>query len=63
MLSDVNSSELVDKNSSGHYPSMMFDKHNCELFDQVHPISWVDPDPDLVSDMFLICNRDLMICW
>ena len=25
---------------------MLFDEHNCELFDNVHPIKWVDPAND-----------------
>lgn len=25
---------------------MLFDEHNCELFDNVHPINWVDPAND-----------------
>jgi len=24
-------------------PEMMFDEHNCDLFDNVRPIRWTDP--------------------
>ena len=42
-------SDMVEKNDSGHLPSMLFDEHNCDLFDNVHPIKWVDPANDQVS--------------
>ena len=33
-------SGLITNNSAdvGHLPDMLFDEHNCELFDNVHPI-------------------------
>jgi len=49
VLHETGASDLVDKNESRHYPAMMFDKHNCDLYDQVHPMKWIDPQPDLVS--------------
>lgn len=45
----------MDKNDSNHYPCMMFDKHNCDLLDQVHPVNWIDPISDLGNyDMLVI---------
>ena len=37
-------SDLVEKNDPDHLPHMLFDEHNCDLFDNVHPIKWVDPN-------------------
>lgn len=37
---------MIANNDSGHYPDMLFDEHNCELYDNVHPIEWVDPAND-----------------
>ena len=42
-------SDLVAKNDPDHIPTMFFDEHNCDLFDNVHPIKWVDPANDQVS--------------
>jgi pyruvate/2-oxoglutarate dehydrogenase complex dihydrolipoamide dehydrogenase (E3) component len=39
-------SGLILNNDLEHLPSMMFDEHNVELFDNVHPIQWVDPAND-----------------
>ena len=41
-----NASDLIEKNDMDHLPHMMFDEHNCDLFDNVHPIKWVDPVND-----------------
>ena len=37
--------ELTDfhKKTKSESPPMYFDVHNCDLFDQVRPIKWVDP--------------------
>ena len=43
VLSWNNSSDLVQKNQSTHIPDMLFDKYNCDMFDNVRPINWVDP--------------------
>jgi len=39
---------LADKSDFGKdgvetLPHVMFDKHNCEMYDQVHPLKWVNP--------------------
>ena len=28
-------------------PPLLFDRYNCELFDQVRPIKWVDPKAEV----------------
>jgi hypothetical protein len=35
---------------------MFIDKENCDLYDAVRPINWVDPnvDPDNVYDILVI---------
>lgn len=35
--------QLIKNNDQEHLPSMLFDEHNVELFDNVHPREWVDP--------------------
>lgn len=57
MLKDLNGKELepeevkkviqgksdwVEK-AADYIPDMLFDEHNCDMFDNVHPINWVDP--------------------
>ena len=39
-------SGLITQNDPEHLPNMMFDEFNCELFDNVHPRQWVDPQND-----------------
>ena len=34
--------DAVDK-----LPPMMFDEHSCDLYDQVRPIKWHDPEFDV----------------
>jgi len=36
-------SDILKKGDPNHVPHMMFDEHNCDLYDQVRPINWVDP--------------------
>lgn len=43
-------------------PPLLFDKYNCELFDQVRPIQWVDPKAE-VSFIILDASRILTTCW
>jgi alkyl hydroperoxide reductase subunit AhpF len=38
-------SDILDKNQN-HLPEMLLDEHNCDLFDAVRPITWVDPKVD-----------------
>lgn len=38
-------SDIARKNQN-HLPEMMFDQFNCDLFDAVRPIQWVDPQVD-----------------
>ena len=39
-------SGLITNNDPSHLPSVMFDEHNCDLYDNVHPMQWVDPAND-----------------
>lgn len=41
-------SDFVEKNPYG-MPEMLFNEENCDLFDQVRPINWVDPDAEVTS--------------
>ena len=43
-------SDYHEKSEIKHLPDMFFDEHNCDLFDNVHPIKWVDPANDQVSE-------------
>lgn len=47
-LADVigDRSGLITNNDPSHLPSVMFDEHNCDLYDKVHPMQWVDPAND-----------------
>jgi hypothetical protein len=36
-------SDFPNKTESSKLPSMLFDIYNCDLFDSVRPIHWVDP--------------------
>ena len=49
-----NASDFIDKNDPDHLPHMFFDEHNCDLFDNVHPIKWVDPKAEGKYDMLVI---------
>mmetsp|Transcript_5053 Transcript_5053/g.8617 ORF Transcript_5053/g.8617 Transcript_5053/m.8617 type:complete len:172 (+) Transcript_5053:374-889(+) len=53
-LKDV--SDIMQKNNNSHIPDILLDKFNCELFDNVRPIKWVDPSTDGVEkyDMLVI---------
>lgn len=35
---------MLVKNAGNHIPDMLFDKHNCEMFDRVRPRFWRDPE-------------------
>lgn len=35
-------------------PDILLDVHNCELFDQVHPVAWTDPSAEKLYDMVVI---------
>jgi len=37
---------MLDKNKEGHIPEMFFDQFNCEMFDNVRPRHWIDPEID-----------------
>ena len=37
---------MIDKNSGNHVPDLLLDKLNCEMFDNVRPLKWVDPEFD-----------------
>lgn len=39
-------SDFGAKNPYG-LPEMLFNEENCDLFDQVRPINWVDPDAEV----------------
>jgi hypothetical protein len=34
---------MFEKTPLEHLPSMLFDEHNAELYDQVRPMKWQDP--------------------
>jgi hypothetical protein len=48
-------SDVFEKNRN-HLSEMLMDEHNCDLFDAVRPITWVDPkvDGENVYDMLVI---------
>ena len=39
-------SDIFQKNQGNHISEMLFDGPNCDLFDAVRPIKWVDPEVD-----------------
>lgn len=39
-------SDIFAKNQNTHISDMFFDAANCDLFDAVRPIKWVDPEVD-----------------
>lgn len=41
-------------------PDILLDEHNCELFDQVHPIKWTDPKAEVSQGCK---SRDSMMSW
>ena len=43
-----NESDLYEKmQQAEELPPMIFDEHNCDLYDQVRPIKWTDPTIDV----------------
>lgn len=47
-------SDIIEKNQNSHIPDMLLDKLNCDMFDNVRPIKWVDPSCDEKYDMVVI---------
>jgi len=49
-------SDIYDKNLNNHLSEMLLDDHNCDLYDAVRPINWVDPvvDGENYYDMLVI---------
>ena len=47
---------MMAKNPGAHVADFLFDKHNCDMLDNVRPVKWTDPeaDPALVYDMVVI---------
>ena len=41
-------SDLVSK-GAGFMPNMHFTEENCDLYDNVRPVKWADPEPEKVS--------------
>ena len=39
-------SDMFEKNCDSHVPDLLLDKFNCEMFDNVRPLKWVDPEVD-----------------
>ncbi len=40
-------SDFHMKTHEAEIPPLLFDHHNCDLFDQVRPIHWVDPKAEV----------------
>ena len=38
--------DMTAKNEGAHVPDLLLDKFNCEMFDNVRPLKWVDPKVD-----------------
>ncbi len=51
------------KTNESDIPPLLFDHHNCDLFDQVRPIHWVDPKAEVIFSISLNLCRTLTICW
>jgi pyruvate/2-oxoglutarate dehydrogenase complex dihydrolipoamide dehydrogenase (E3) component len=49
-------SDLMEKNNGSHVYDMLFDKLNCDMYDNVRPTHWVDPkiDGDFKYDLLVI---------
>lgn len=49
-------SNLMTNNEGSHIPDMLFDKESIEMYDNVRPRNWVDPDTskDATYDMVVI---------
>ena len=37
-------SDFIAKQGEEHMHPMLFDYHNCDLYDNVRPINWTDPE-------------------
>lgn len=35
--------DMMEKNQGAHVAEMLFDKYNCEMYNNVRPVKWVDP--------------------
>ena len=46
-------SDFVTKQGEGTMHPMLFDKHNCDLYDMVRPINWTDPDCQVRNPHFI----------
>lgn len=49
-------SDLMEKNNGSHVYDMLFDKYNCDMYDNVRPLKWIDPeiDPKNKYDLLVI---------
>ena len=59
LSSDATLSSKTDFHKKTHesdIPPLLFDHHNCDLFDQVRPIHWVDPKAEVTKYLSLLTD-------